>query len=89
MKAIKEGNLYLGYDAKFLFGEVNGLCVNWTVDNEGNMTPLTTSRGVVGKYISTKAVNTISRDDVTSNYKFSEGNVCYRLQDFCMSQIAT
>ena len=31
VKAIKEGNVYLPYDAPFIFAEVNGDRVNWLV----------------------------------------------------------
>lgn len=73
VRAIRNGDLYLGYDTKFLFAEVNGDRVFWTVDSEGNMTPVFKDIDVVGKFMSTKAVNTISRDDVTSKYKHETG----------------
>lgn len=73
VRAIRNGDLYLGYDTKFLFAEVNGDRVFWTVDSEGNMTPVFKDYDVVGKFMSTKAVNTISRDDVTSKYKHEAG----------------
>lgn len=37
------------------------------------MTPVFKDIDVVGKFMSTKAVNTISRDDVTSKYKHETG----------------
>lgn len=73
VRAIRNGDLYLGYDTKFLFAEVNGDRVFWTVDSEGNMTPVFKDCDAVGKFMSTKAVNTISRDDVTSKYKHEAG----------------
>lgn len=75
VRAIRNGDLYLGYDTKFLFAEVNGDRVFWTVDSEGNMTPVFKDCDAVGKFMSTKAVNTISRDDVTSKYKHEAGRV--------------
>lgn len=71
--AIRNGDLYLGYDTKFLFAEVNGDRVFWIVDSEGNMEPVYKDYDIVGKFMSTKAVNTISRDDVTSKYKQESG----------------
>lgn len=73
MKAVKEGKLYLGFDARFLFAEVNGDRIHWTIDPEGNMEPIAEDKAIVGMYISTKAVNTISREDITNCYKYEEG----------------
>ena len=73
VKAVRQGEIFYGYDTKFLFAEVNGDRVHWTVDQEGNMTPVGIEETIMGKYISTKAVGTISREDLTSAYKFSEG----------------
>lgn len=84
VRAIRNGDLYLGYDTKFLFAEVNGDRVFWTVDSEGNMTPVFRDYDVVGKFMSTKAVNTISRDDVTSKYKHEAG-----IRVFAMIQRST
>lgn len=89
VRAIRNGDLYLGYDTKFLFAEVNGDRVFWTVDSEGNMTPVFKDIDVVGKFMSTKAVNTISRDDVTSKYKHETGirvltHFCIVLANFCI-----
>ncbi|OWF54544.1 protein-glutamine gamma-glutamyltransferase K-like isoform X1 [Mizuhopecten yessoensis] len=69
VKAIRDGELYLGFDAKFLFAEVNGTRVHWTVDAEGNMEPIEEERDIAGHFISTKAASTISREDVTHCYK--------------------
>ncbi|KAJ8302755.1 hypothetical protein KUTeg_019151 [Tegillarca granosa] len=76
--AIRNAELYLGYDAKFLFAEVNGDRIHWKVDAEGNMTPIAKEDGIIGCYISTKAVNTISREDVTLSYKNKEGSQEFR-----------
>lgn len=88
VRAIRNGDLYLGYDTKFLFAEVNGDRVFWTVDSEGNMTPVFKDIDVVGKFMSTKAVNTISRDDVTSKYKhetvsIEKADVITKANGFC------
>lgn len=88
VRAIRNGDLYLGYDTKFLFAEVNGDRVFWTVDSEGNMTPVFKDCDAVGKFMSTKAVNTISRDDVTSKYKheadsIEKADVISKANKFC------
>lgn len=74
VKAIRQGELFYGYDTKFMFAEVQGDRVHWTVDQEGNMTPIYKENKVIGKCISTKAVSTISREDLTNNYKYPEGS---------------
>ena len=39
LRAIKEGHVYLGYDTKFIFAEVNGDRVTWLVDGAGDRVP--------------------------------------------------
>lgn len=73
VKAIKQGKLYLGFDTRFLFAEVNGDRIHWTIDAEGNMEAIAEEKTIVGRFLSTKAVNTISREDVTSSYRYAEG----------------
>lgn len=73
VKAIKQGKLYLGFDTRFLFAEVNGDRIHWTIDSEGNMEAIAEEKSIVGRFLSTKAVNTISREDVTSSYRYAEG----------------
>ncbi|XP_052816995.1 protein-glutamine gamma-glutamyltransferase K-like isoform X2 [Mya arenaria] len=72
VKAVKQGEIFYGYDAKFIFAEVNGDRTHWTVDHEGNMRPVAVEKNMMGRFISTKAVNTISREDLTYAYKFQE-----------------
>lgn len=74
--AIKEGNVFYGYDTKFVFAEVNGDRLTWQVDAySGDMhvvgQPQTSA---VGKNISTKAVGSTNRNDITDNYKYPEGS---------------
>lgn len=80
VKAIQEGNLYLGFDAKFIFAEVNGDRIEWEVAEDGNMTPKPITeygKHSVGKFISTKKIKSGPddewREDVTNHYKFPEG----------------
>nr|XP_034978108.1 protein-glutamine gamma-glutamyltransferase E-like [Zootoca vivipara] len=63
VKAIKEGDVDLPYDTAFVFSEVNA-------DIEDSLD--TTS---IGQNISTKAVGSNDRLDVTDNYKYKEGSV--------------
>ena len=75
VKAIKEGNVYLGYDARFVFAEVNGDKVYWLAKASGGFRPVNHFPEDVGKKISTKAVGSPSRHDVTLDYKYAEGNI--------------
>lgn len=79
VKAVKQGEIFYGYDTKFVFAEVNGDRMHWIVDSEGNMTPVAREENTMGKFISTKAVGTISREDLTQTYKYSEGNILINL----------
>lgn len=72
IKAIKEGNVYLGYDTKFVFAEVNGDRVDWVV-SPGGMYVSSIEIHSVGKCISTKQPGTSQVDDVTHDYKYPEG----------------
>ncbi|XP_031574152.1 protein-glutamine gamma-glutamyltransferase K-like [Actinia tenebrosa] len=74
LKAIQSGEVYLPYDTGFVFAEVNGDRVYWQVDAEGEMSVSVIDKKSIGKSISTKAVGTNEREDLTNMYKFPEGN---------------
>ena len=71
--AIKEGNVFFGYDAPFIYAEVNGDYVVWMVDDVGNIRPITHQERGVGYSISTKAIGKPERMDITGLYKHPEG----------------
>ncbi|CAL9697156.1 unnamed protein product [Knipowitschia caucasica] len=73
--AIKEGNLSVKYDAPFIFAEVNADIVEWMVRTDGQKQKIRVDARSVGKYISTKSVFGDFREDVTHNYKYSEGSI--------------
>lgn len=73
VKAIKKGDVYIPYDGRFIFAEVNGDQVYWEVDEEGEMKVCHIERRRVGRCISTKAVGSNDRKDLTYDYKFPEG----------------
>ncbi|XP_033108548.1 protein-glutamine gamma-glutamyltransferase K-like [Anneissia japonica] len=76
LTAIKRGHVYLDYDTKFTFAEVNAETVDWRVsDNGRNFEVIRTDSDYVGMNISTKAVGRDARHDVTDEYKFKEGSV--------------
>ncbi|KAJ1123908.1 hypothetical protein NDU88_002375 [Pleurodeles waltl] len=74
VKAIKEGDIDLGYDTPFLFAEVNADHCTWLTFKDGTKRVLKNNSSSIGKYISTKAVGSTSRMDVTNNYKYPEGS---------------
>uniref|UniRef100_H9GUX8 Transglutaminase-like domain-containing protein n=1 Tax=Anolis carolinensis TaxID=28377 RepID=H9GUX8_ANOCA len=73
--AIKEGDVDLGYDCPFVFAEVNADEVTWILDKDTqSVKKAATDIRSVGKYLSTKAVGSFARLDVTDAYKYSEGS---------------
>jgi hypothetical protein len=62
-----------------VFAEVNGDKVYWQVDVDGEMTVTYIDKNCVGKCISTKAVGSNEREDITNTYKFTEGEWQKRL----------
>lgn len=72
VKAILKGDIYIGFETKFLFAELNGGRIHWQVDADGNMEPFMGGRSV-GAAVSTKSVGSISREDLTASYKHPEG----------------
>ncbi|XP_075068590.1 protein-glutamine gamma-glutamyltransferase 4 [Mixophyes fleayi] len=77
LAAIKNGDVYLPYDAKFIFAEVNADRIEWMVKKincEEQTTQIKEERNCIGKYISTKSVNKNFKQDITSLYKHKEGS---------------
>jgi hypothetical protein len=71
--AVKNGEVYIPFDTGFVFAEVNGDRVYWDVDENGEMTAFFIDKWSIGKCISTKAVGSNVREDITKNYKFDDG----------------
>ncbi|CAN2389650.1 mating plug formation [Pristimantis euphronides] len=77
LTAIKKGVVYLPYDAKFVFAEVNADKNEWLVkevDGEEECSLLREEKKSIGKFISTKEVNKNFRHDITLEYKHREGS---------------
>ncbi|KAK6982720.1 protein-glutamine gamma-glutamyltransferase K [Biomphalaria glabrata] len=74
VKAVKLGHVYLNYDVPFVFSEVNGDKVMWKVSEDGDMEVVDIDTHAVGKYISTKAVGSNLRHDLTLEYKYPDGS---------------
>ncbi|XP_078680703.1 protein-glutamine gamma-glutamyltransferase K-like [Branchiostoma floridae x Branchiostoma belcheri] len=77
--AIKNGHVYYGYDAKFIFAEVNADSISWVCPEDRPMYQVFQQKRGIGVKISTKAVGTDEREDITEHYKFSEGTEEERL----------
>ncbi|KGL79522.1 Protein-glutamine gamma-glutamyltransferase 6, partial [Tinamus guttatus] len=74
-RAIKEGDVNLDYDSSFVFAEVNADYVTWICYSNKRKERIYSDTRKIGKFISTKAVGTKSRVDVTDNYKYPEGSL--------------
>ncbi|KAJ8369621.1 hypothetical protein SKAU_G00096490 [Synaphobranchus kaupii] len=74
LKAIKEGELTLKYDAPFVFAEVNADVVEYIKLEDGRKFKYRGSTTQVGQCISTKRVGQDSREDITHLYKYPEGS---------------
>lgn len=72
--AIRQGDVYLPYDTGFMFAEVNGDRVWWKVEKDGDMSVEYIDRNCIGKKITTKAVGSNDREDITHLYKHREGS---------------
>ncbi|XP_029816203.1 protein-glutamine gamma-glutamyltransferase 6 [Manacus vitellinus] len=72
IRAIKEGDVNLDYDSPFVFAAVNADCVTWIRHSKKRKERIYSNTRKIGKCISTKAVGTNSRVDVTANYKYPE-----------------
>uniref|UniRef100_A0A8C5IBH3 protein-glutamine gamma-glutamyltransferase n=1 Tax=Junco hyemalis TaxID=40217 RepID=A0A8C5IBH3_JUNHY len=71
-RAIKEGDVDLDYDSPFVFAAVNADCVTWIRYSKKRKERIYSDTRKIGKFISTKAVGTNARVDVTDNYKYPE-----------------
>uniref|UniRef100_A0A8C5M8I8 Protein-glutamine gamma-glutamyltransferase 4 n=1 Tax=Leptobrachium leishanense TaxID=445787 RepID=A0A8C5M8I8_9ANUR len=77
LTAIKNGDVYLPYDGKFVFAEVNADRVHWLVKDvqgEEELCKVKEEKNCIGKCISTKTANMNLKQDITSQYKYREGS---------------
>ncbi|NXV22080.1 TGM4 glutamyltransferase, partial [Cepphus grylle] len=77
LKAVRDGDVYLPYDSKFVFAEVNADKVYWVVKKvrgKDKYIKISTETQGIGVNISTKAVGQDKREDITAQYKFPEGS---------------
>ncbi|XP_057290288.1 coagulation factor XIII A chain-like [Hydractinia symbiolongicarpus] len=77
LRAVKEGNVNMKYDVRFVFAEVNADTVYWgKIDADDEFRPVRVDRKLIGQNISTKAIgpNTFNRVDISEEYKYPEGS---------------
>ncbi|NWV67521.1 TGM4 glutamyltransferase, partial [Malurus elegans] len=77
VKAVREGEVYLPYDSKFVYAEVNADRVFWIVkrvNGKEKYYKVGTETQGIGNNISTKAVGQNRRQDITWEYKYPEGS---------------
>ncbi|XP_078689175.1 protein-glutamine gamma-glutamyltransferase K-like [Branchiostoma floridae x Branchiostoma belcheri] len=76
--AIKNGQVYLPFDTRFVFAAVNADRMVFQVYDDPEYMPIIIKRHVdksaVGNNISTKKVGSNEREDITGNYKHPEGS---------------
>ncbi|XP_054625205.1 protein-glutamine gamma-glutamyltransferase K [Dunckerocampus dactyliophorus] len=72
--AIRSGQVYLKHDTPFVFAEVNSDKIYWQRNFDGTFTQFRSEKKAVGHCISTKAVGSDERADITHLYKHQEGS---------------
>lgn len=75
VRAVKEGELGAKYDAPFVYAEVNADVVEYIILSDDKVLKVGGSATRVGQCISTKAVCTDEREDITHLYKYPEGKL--------------
>ncbi|KAM8849339.1 protein-glutamine gamma-glutamyltransferase K [Spinachia spinachia] len=74
INAIRSGQVYLKNDTPFVFAEVNSDKIFWQRNLDGTFSQIGSEKKAVGHCISTKAVGSDQRADITHLYKHKEGS---------------
>ncbi|CAL8256332.1 unnamed protein product [Merluccius merluccius] len=74
LAALRSGQVYLKHDSPFVFAEVNSDKIFWQRNLDGTFTQIHNEKHTVGHHISTKAVGSDERYDITHLYKHPEGS---------------
>ncbi|KAM4738489.1 protein-glutamine gamma-glutamyltransferase K-like [Anableps anableps] len=74
LTAIRNGQVYLKHDSAFVFAEVNSDKIYWQKNKDGTFSQIYSEKNTVGHSISTKAVGSDKRQDITDLYKHPEGS---------------
>ncbi|XP_006758176.1 PREDICTED: protein-glutamine gamma-glutamyltransferase 6 [Myotis davidii] len=70
--AIREGDVHLAHDGPFVFAEVNADYITWLWNEDDSRERVYSDTKKIGRCISTKAVGSDSRVDITGLYKYPE-----------------
>ncbi|XP_060089481.1 protein-glutamine gamma-glutamyltransferase E-like [Heteronotia binoei] len=74
VQAVKQGEIEMSYDTPFVFTEVNADLNRWVVNKDGSRVRAYCDTRSIGVHISTKAVGSNQRVDITNTYKYPEGS---------------
>ncbi|XP_068581608.1 protein-glutamine gamma-glutamyltransferase K-like isoform X2 [Cebidichthys violaceus] len=74
LAAVRNGQVFLKHDCQFVFAEVNSDKIYWQRNIDGTFSQIFSEKKLVGHFISTKAVGTDERSDITNLYKHPEGS---------------
>ncbi|XP_028260540.1 protein-glutamine gamma-glutamyltransferase K-like [Parambassis ranga] len=74
LAAVRNGHVYLKHDTPFVFAEVNSDKIYWQKNADGTFSQIYSEKKTVGHSISTKAVDSEERNDITHLYKHPEGS---------------
>ncbi|XP_048352850.1 protein-glutamine gamma-glutamyltransferase E-like [Sphaerodactylus townsendi] len=74
VQAVKQGEIQLSYDTTFVYTEVNADINRYVVNKDGSKVRAYCDTCSIGVHISTKAVDSNQRVDITHNYKYPEGS---------------
>ncbi|XP_069567456.1 protein-glutamine gamma-glutamyltransferase K [Brachyistius frenatus] len=74
VNGIRFGQVYLKHDTPFVFAEVNSDKIYWQENLDGTFSQIHSEKKAVGHCISTKAVGSDERADITHLYKHTEGS---------------
>ncbi|XP_052899371.1 annulin-like [Anopheles moucheti] len=73
--AIKQGLVHIPYDGEFIYAEVNADVIYWTIGSDQNLPkPIEINTSQIGRDMSTKAIGTNKRVDITDQYKHPENS---------------
>ncbi|KAK2907605.1 protein-glutamine gamma-glutamyltransferase K-like isoform X2 [Channa argus] len=73
LAAVRNGQVYLKHDCPFVFAEVNSDKIYWQRNANETFSQIYNEKNTVGHCISTKAVGSDERNDITNLYKYPEG----------------
>ncbi|KAF4096342.1 hypothetical protein G5714_022311 [Onychostoma macrolepis] len=74
VSAVRNGQVNLKFDTPFVFAEVNSDKIYWQKKPDGSFSQVNVEKSSIGQCISTKAVGSDARVDITHLYKYPEGS---------------